>query len=330
MEIQGFKVRMTEREMYLGMMFGEGGPGESIDLTNEIRRAKALIKAKQAKAILRDVRVQQVGWLDAARALYQSTILPTLTYSAPAWIRMTKKQIAKVEATQKQCLYEMLELLPTAKYAAVLLEIGLPRVAHFMNQLKVNYVSELLFNKERSQVVQLLWEEEKLFPGSGLIAETREICAKYGLPDVTEVVVSTDDVKETISWEAMYELWTECRASGKIPLHLSYEKRRQHYFNRSKLEAKMMFSYYVGELNLRTNRRKESERKFGGVACLYGICCGDDSIPHIMECEGYVTKPPSDISEEDFGKYLVDIHRERVRRWKAPLIHLDIAGIVID
>ena len=284
----------------------------------------------QQGTFLRDTRVQQVGWLDAARALYQSTILPTLTYSAPAWIRMSKKQIAKVEATQKQCLYELLELLPTAKYSAVLLEVGLPRVAHFMNQLKVNYVSELLFNKERSQTVQVLREEERLFPGSGLLAEVRELCVRYGLPDVTEVAVSTDMVRETITWEAMYELWVECRASSKIPLHLNYEKRRQHYFNKSKVEAKIMFSYYVGELNLRTNRRKESERKFGGVSCLYGICCGDDSIPHIMGCFGYSTKPPSDLSEENFGRYLMDIHRERVKRWDAPLIHMDLAGIVID
>ena len=90
-----------------------------------------------------------------------------------------------------------------------------------------------------------------------------------------------------------------------------------------------MFFYYVGELNLRTNRRIEAERKFGGVSCLYGICCGDDSISHIRECQGYVTKPPSDLSEVDFGKYLVDIHRERVRRWNAPLIHVEKSSVLM-
>ena len=49
------------------------------------------MKATQAKALLRDPGMQQVGWLDSIRALYQSTDLPTLTYSAPAWIRMNKK-----------------------------------------------------------------------------------------------------------------------------------------------------------------------------------------------------------------------------------------------
>ena len=143
----------------------------------------------------------------------------------------------------------------------------------------------------------------KVFSPIGVILEA---------PGVTTVAIGEDQVRETVTWNAMYEVWTECRASSKVPLHLNYEKRRQHYFNRSKMEAKMMFFYYIGELNLRTNRRKEAERKHGGVHCLYGICCGVDSIPHIRECQGYSTKPPSDLNEENFGQYLLEVHRERV------------------
>ena len=288
------------------------------------------MKVKQAKVLMRDPRILEVGWLDTARALYQSTVLPTLTYSAPAWIRMTKKQKAKVEATQKECLYDLLELLPTAKYAAVLLEIGLPRVEHFMNQIKINYVAALISNKEDGQTVRLLEEEEKLYPGSGLLAEVRELCERYELPDVTMVPVSPDQVKEVVSWNGMYEVWRECRASPKIPLHLTYNKKRQFYFNKNKMEAKLLFNYYVGELNLRTNRRREAEIKFGGVHCLHGTCCGEDSVPHIMECPGYSTKPPRNMSEMELGQYLLEVHRERVRRWNAPLVYVDLAGILSD
>ena len=92
------------------------------------------------------------------------------------------------------------------------------------------------------------------------------------------------------------------------------------------MEAKLLFCYYIGELNLRTNRRREAEMKFGGVHCLHGICCGVDSVAHIMSCPGYDTKPSPQMCEMELGSYLVDIHRERVRRWKAPLIHIDIAA----
>ena len=49
-----------------------------------------------------------------------------------------------------------------------------------------------------------------------------------------------------------------------------------------------------------------------------------------MECQGYDTKVPHDISEVNLSRYLLEVHRERVRRWNAPLRHVDVAGILID
>ena len=198
----------------------------------------------------------------------------------------------------------------------------------FMDQLKVNYVGHLMEDKPRSQVVRLLKEQEKMYPGQGLIAEVKEICERFELPDVTLQTVDPDWVKETIGWKGMYEVWKEVRESQKIPLHLDYSKKRKYYFDRPKMEAKMLFSYYVGELNLRTNRPREAEKKFGGVQCLVGVCCGVDSISHIAECPGYDTKAPLNMREEDLCKFLLEIHRERVRRWSSPLIMTDVGSLL--
>ena len=183
MKIHGFEVKAAKSEAYLGMMFSEEGPKASIDLTIEARRAKAIMKTKLAKQLLRDERIQQLGWLDVARVLYQQTVLPTLTYSAIAWIKMTKKQKAQVEVAQKDCLYDPLELLPSAKYSAVLLEMGMTRIEHIVNQLKINYVSNLLYDKPKSQVVKVLWEQYNS-GGGGLIEEVKMACQRYEIPDV--------------------------------------------------------------------------------------------------------------------------------------------------
>ena len=72
--------------------------------------------------ILKDLRVHSVGWLDAARALYQGTIVPTLTYLSIAWVRMNKAQREQLGKVQKVCIYELLGLQESATYAAVLLD----------------------------------------------------------------------------------------------------------------------------------------------------------------------------------------------------------------
>ena len=126
----------------------------------------------------------------------------------------------------------------------------------------------------------------------------------------------------------MTVIWKEVRASSKIPLHLEAVRDRKYYFNKPKMEAKAMFYYYVGELNFRTNRSRESKIKYGGVQCLVGTCGGEDSLQHITVCHGYRTRPPPNMREEDLCQYLLEIHRERIQRWSAPLMSVDVTSIL--
>ena len=207
--------------------------------------------------------------------------------------------------------------------------MGVMRVSHFMNQLKINYLSELMVEKPNSQAVQVMEEQERTTPGQGLIGEVRELCEEYGLPDASREYLDPEWVKKEIGWRGMFEVWTEARDSPKIPLHLEFNKSRKYYFDRPKMEAKMLFYYYVGEINFRTNRRREAEAKFGGVQCLVGTCCGLDNLAHIAyECHGYQTKAPSNMREEDLSQYLMELHRERIRRWNAPLIMTDVTSLI--
>ena len=120
-----------------------------------------------------------------------------------------------------------------------------------------------------------------------------------------------------------YKVYPTQSLLGKVFMLFTAE-----YQLHTKVQAKMLFFYYVGELNFRTNRPREAIQKFGGVNCLVGVCCGVDSLAHIVECHGYNTKVPSNMREEDLSEYLLNIHRERVRRWSAPLIMTDLSSIV--
>ena len=76
MQIQGFDVKSVEADVYLGMKVSKGGCKDSVDASIKARRAKALVKMKMTKIILKDLCIQAV---DTTRTLYQQTILPILT-----------------------------------------------------------------------------------------------------------------------------------------------------------------------------------------------------------------------------------------------------------
>ena len=181
-------------------------------------------------------------------------------------------------------------------------------------------MAKLVQDKPDDQVMKILRQQRAENPEDGLLKEVAELCGKYGLADCTEEWVDPDLVREEINYAGMEEVWMEVMNSTKIPLHVDFQKGRKSYFGRVKTEAKLMFFMNIGELNLRSNRRREATAKFGGIQCLVGVCCGDDTLKHIEQCFGYQTKPPAVWTEDGYCKYLWDLHLERLRRWKAPLV----------
>ena len=322
MIIQGFEVQEKDEDQYLGMNFSNKGVRESITRTLDKRGGKAVGKTKLAKAVLKDERIQAIGWLDAARVLYQGTITPTLTYSSIAWVRMNKTQRKMLESYQKDCIYDLLDLLPGASYAAVLLELGLPKINAFVDQLKICYVSKLMFDKPNSQVANLLKAEENESPGAGLLGEVKELCIKYKLEDVSEIFVDPDRIKRRVTEDAMFKLLLEAKRSSKVPLRTVRVKARKSYFGLPKIEARAIFLHNVGELNVKMNRKGLALTRYGDLTCPVPGCRMPDTQSHLTRCAGYWTRVTREISsDEELGHHLVSLHRERVYRWKMPLFN---------
>ena len=138
----------------------------------------------QLKRILREDLVGKIGWLQAVKTLFTSIIIPTLTYACQTYVYMTKKQENELEGAMKNILYQMLEISKFSHYAAVLMECGMMRIKHIIAQLKIGFLRSLVHEKRQGFCLKLLEKEEELQPGSGLISEVRDLCEKYGLPDV--------------------------------------------------------------------------------------------------------------------------------------------------
>ena len=136
-----------------------------------------------------------------------------------------------------------------------------------------------------------------------------------------EVYIDPGVVRRKISRKGMQELWIEARRSPKVALHHTYEKNRKEYFSKTKLESKPLFNHFTGEANLKRNRPGEAKAKFGGTHCWVGACGGTDSWEHVLECPGYRFEVSvDDGSVDSLCKNLLAVHKERLRRWNAPLV----------
>ena len=90
----------------------------------------------------------------------------------------------------------------------------------------------------------------------------------------------------------------------------------------SKLESKLMLALMIGELNLLTNRSKEYLKTYGSTDCLIKVCGGQDDLDHVSQCFGYTARPGYDGSEKSQAEYLVELHKERTKKFKLPLVHI--------
>ena len=83
-----------------------------------------------------------------------------------------------------------------------------------------------------------------------------------------------------------------------------------------------MLALRIGELDFLTNRRRENISKWGSTHCFVQVCGGEDSLEHVSQCFGYEsTFNKKDSSEQAQAEYLVALNRERLKKYKRPLIY---------
>ena len=173
----------------------------------------------------------------------------------------------------------------------------------------------------RSVYIDVLQQEEKLGM-EGLLAEVRQYSSEWKVPDLTSIQILKKTLDSTAKRHFMYEMWRSLWSSKKISVRMAPEKTSSRaYFTFSRLESKLMLARNVGELNLLTNRKGEYLKKLGSTECLVRVCGGEDDLNHISECFGYSTKPEGDGGEKSQAEYLVRLNKERISKYRFPLIH---------
>ena len=223
----------------------------------------------------------------------------------------------------RECLYRMLNISKTSHYSSALRELNLIPINNIIDQLKIGFVNSLVNNKGSGVCLDTILEEELKYPGTGMIAEVKNLCKIYGILDVTQYNVDKSIIKQKVWAKARDEIWINSMRNRRVPFSPTVGKSKKQYWTFPKHQAKLLLSHYIGELSFKDNKRYEMIKKFGSTKCFYG-CDAPDSMKHVMECENYNTQLkdyPQDGTDRKFAPYLVALDVERWRNFQCPLIY---------
>ena len=321
--IQESVIKEGVEERYLGIFFTDKNVRKTISRNIEDKRAKVLVKVKTIKRLLRHPAMERLGWMRAAIGLLQSIVVQTILYGTICFIDMTKQQVKDLEKIQKDAIYDVLGLSKFANYSAVLSEIGIMKMEESIKLRKMSFINKLMEAREVCKCRDILQAEDKAGK-YGLLAEVRKYSEEYKFPDLTKDQVMKTTLKRQVKEIATRRNWIKVLASNKALARWTPEKKSNRaYFSFAKLESKLMLALMIGELNFLTNRRSENMKKLGSTHCYVGVCGGEDSLEHVSQCFGYSAVPSGDGSEKAQAEYLVELNRERMKKFKTSLIYFD-------
>ena len=284
-----------------------------------------MTKSIDLKKKLEDIRVQSLGWLMTAITVFKATIVSTLLYGCGAWVNMTKAQCELVEAIQRQCLTTVLGITSRCHYQSLLNTTNIPLAMDIVRKTKVTFLNDLIHVKEKGIALRVIKQEHALTPNKGIISEVKLICSEWGLTDVTQEYAEPRKLKVRIESVLRRNILIGSLCGKSAPHHYIRDKSNQIkcYFTMPKEKALLGLSYDVGCLNMRGNRRNESNKKYGTVQCWVPGCTGKDTLEHVMsECQSYNTKRGKDEGvPEDWIEFLYTLNKERFQRFKTSLVN---------
>ena len=123
------------------------------------------------------------------------------------------------------------------------------------------------------------------------------------------------------------EIWKEAMKNKRIPFNHSHIKRGEMYWQMDKYEARLLFSYRIGELQFKNYRKGEFIKRFGDTMCFEG-CAAPDTLEHVMWCDRYPIRYWGNTKSIDkdyslapsFVEYLRKLDAHRARRYGLPVM----------
>ena len=215
----------------------------------------------------------------------------------------------------------VLDIPEKAKVAGIMLELGMMRMRHIIRKAQMIYVSQVLWEMDGTITNAALVEEWRINGENSIVAKADKIALEYGMHKISEMPVDKKNVKRIVRQANDAELWEECFMSPVVVSRPYIKVKDKSFYGWPKSRSQALLLWRVGALKTKTAWRLYNVARGVGVSCVWPMCEGEDDFEHIKVCKFYQNRWNSKCcTEEELAKFIVNINRERVTKFKMPIL----------
>ena len=325
--LQGFPVKSTACDKYLGMWFVEGTYRETIDKNIKAKHGLMQKAATEIRNMVDMPEIKRFGKAAAQKLLAQSQIVPICIYATQAWINIEEDQYKALEDSFRDSLTTIMSVPKQTNYAALLKVNNLIHMECFVDMVKLKMWNYKYNVKASGRMFRALQHEVNNGVRGGLAEDLMNLCSKYKLHNLFEKELDPDVITMQCRQTSYRRQWRDHLSLRSVPMMLTSDKVRSTSSEYPENLSRALIMRDLGLLILKTTCPHQFlERNMSGPkdrTCIWAPLCTNtvDSYEHLFECPYYTTKY-REMSDPVLAEatFLDRISRERNRRFSQPLI----------
>ena len=324
--LQGFPLKTSAKERYLGFLLIDGSYREMIDANIRDKSGKMMAAAVHIRNLCNMPIIRRMGKSYAQKLMAMAQVAPVCQYGTQAWIDIQEDQYKAIEDAFHRSLTTILSVPANTNYNALLRVCELPHMENFVDCVKLKCWNWKLNVKRKGIAYRLLLNEIVNKTENGLAQDLANLCQKYGLTNILERYVSPEVITKRCKEVSYWKQWKANLTLRTVPLAALADKQT-HWFHELPYNlSRGMVMLHLGLLLLKTQQphmilRRNMAHK-DDRTCLAEMCGESDSWQHMLDgCPFFVTRLVDTGNPVlDTAKFIDNLSAERLRRYGQGLV----------
>ena len=293
LEINGCEIKRVPEHTYLGKVIEEGMKEKS-EIKERIKMAR--VQGIECMSIVNN-KLLSGKRITVGVKLLQTMVIPTLTFGAETWNKLTEKEKDEVNSVQTDYIAKLLRVPATTPRCALIGGLNLTKATHIANIRKLQYYVDLI-NREENKLeakIQKLQKDKDM----SYEREIKELMTEYNI----EICLEGENknkikmhIKDKIMKQNDKEIEEEIKNGSKTKMMHEYNKK---FIENLKFEeARAIFMMITRMIDVKANFKN----KYKNLEC--NVCKMEDNTLHLFKCTKY-----KDLNESIQGETFEELIR---------------------